>query len=272
MSMPLLELLHSAGFTRISSKILQVALPSIRLRAHAVDGTQLQLGATRLGGTPDFPQGRIWPERQGTALPFIAQINLSEVASYASGHLLPVSGMLYFFFHVDAFLETWPRDRGTWSVLYERSTPSALQRIAIPETVARKRRYQPSAVTFVTETTLPDYSQYDYTSLQRLGLLNPLTDEEELAYHYVQAQLAQRSKAQRHIPIHRLLGHADPVQWDMQSELTEGGRDWQLLLQVDSDATPDMDWGDTGRIYYWIRKQHLLLCDFSQVQLILQCT
>jgi len=168
--------------------------------------------------------------------------------------------------------ETWPRDQTTWSVLYGRGTLSDLQRVALPETIAKNRRYRLSAVTFATEMTLPGYSQYDSTSLQRLGLQKPLTEEEELAYYQVQAQLARRTGAQRHIPLHRLLGHADPVQWDMHRDLPEDSADWQLLLQVDSDAALETDWGDTGRIYYWIRKRDLLQRDFSQVQLILQCT
>lgn len=272
MTTQLQELLGSVGLTRVSGKLEQVALPSIRLRAHTVDETQLKPGITRFGSTPDFPQGWVWPERNGSALPFVGQINLSEIAPYIRESLLPDSGILYFFFDVDTFFETWPHDRTTWSVLYDGSALSALRPVAIPETIARKRRYRPSPVTLATEITLPDYSQYDSTSLQRLGLRKPLTDEEELAYYQVQAQLAQRAGVQRHIPIHRFLGHADPVQWDMQSELAEKGGDWQLLLQVDSDAAPDMDWGDTGRIYYWIRKQDLVQCNFSQVQLILQCT
>jgi hypothetical protein len=120
--------------------------------------------------------------------------------------------------------------------------------------------------------TLPDYSQYDLTSLQRLGLSQPLTDEEELAYYTVQAQLAERTGITYHMPLHRLLGHPDGVQWDMHDELEGNASDWLLLFQMDSDELPDTDWGDTGRIYYWIRSRDLAAGDFSHTQLILQST
>ncbi len=58
----------------------------------------------------------------------------------------------------------------------------------------------------------------------------------------------------------------------MHDELGGVPTDWQLLLQVDSDGAPDTKWGDTGRIYYWIRKKDLKRGDFGQVRLILQCT
>lgn len=99
-----------------------------------------------------------------------------------------------------------------------------------------------------------------------------LTDEEEWAYYEVREQLAQTTATTYHIALHRLLGHADVIQWDMHRDLGGAPTDWQLLFQMDSDSAPDTEWGDTGRIYYWIRKRDLANRDFSQVELILQCT
>ncbi len=73
-----------------------------------------------------------------------------------------------------------------------------------------------------------------------------------------------------HLPIHRLLGHPNDVQWDMHNDLGGAPTDWQLLFQMDSDSAPETDWGDTGRICYWIRAQDLAKRDFSRVELILQ--
>jgi uncharacterized protein YwqG len=266
------KLLALAGLIRVSEQIEHVALPSIRLVAQREDETQLRPGTTKFGGSPDLPLGLSWPECNGSPIPFVAQINLSDVALYDTEHLLPLSGLLSFFFDVDAFFETWPRDRTTWSVFYDRSPLSAFQRVAIPERVAKKKRYGPSAVTCSPEITLPDYSQYDSMSLKRLGLSDELTAEEEKAYYSIQSQLAGKTETKRHIPLHRLLGHADPVQWDMHGELPGESADWRLLFQMDSDSIPNTNWGDTGRIYYWIRTKDLQECDFSQVQLILQST
>jgi len=94
--------------------------------------------------------------------------------------------------------------------------------------------------------------------------------------------------------IHRMLGYPDEIQGDMRwecqlvshgiyvgdptgfqspeaAQLQAGAEDWLLLLQVDSDENASMMWGDSGRIYYWIRKQDLAQRDFSKVWMILQC-
>lgn len=266
------ELLSARGLARVSAEIAQVALPSIRLKAHAVDETHLEPGATKFGGSPDLPAGYAWPEHNGSPLPFVAQLNLSEVAQYDTMHLLPVEGRLYFFFDINAFFDSWPRHQAIWRVLYDHNARTALQRVALPERSAKRNHYRPSRVTFSAEMTLPDYSQYDATSIQRLGLSGPLTDEEEWVYYEVQAQLAGTIGTTSHIPLHRLLGHADDVQWDMHRDLIGAPTDWQLLFQLDSDGVLDTEWGDTGRIYYWIRTRDLVKRDFSGVELILQST
>lgn len=200
----------------------------------------------------------------------MAQINLSEVTSSDTIHLLPGEGTLSFFFDVDAFFDSWPGKPSTWRVLYDHHVGADLQRLSLLEGEEKRKHYHPSRVTFSAEMTLPDYSSYDATSLQQLSLSGPLTQEEEEAYYEVQAQLAGTMGAAFHIPLHRLLGYPDNVQWDMHGDLPGSPTDWQLLLQIDSDGVPNTEWGDTGRIYYWIRTQDLLRRDFSRVTLLLQ--
>jgi uncharacterized protein YwqG len=228
---------------------------------------------TKFGGSPDLPPGKRWPERNGSPLPFVAQMNLSEIAPFDQVHLLPSVGIVYFFFDEEAFFGSRPFEQAvTWHVYYTQHVVSELQRLPIPESIPKRGRYRPSVGAFSTEMTLPDYSQYDSTSVERLGLSGPLTDEEEQAYHQLQAHLAGRVGAKYHYPIHRLLGHPDQVQWDMHRDLGGVPADWQHLFQVDSDDVPDTDWGDTGRIYYWIRTRDLAKRDFGGGELILQST
>jgi uncharacterized protein YwqG len=56
------------------------------------------------------------------------------------------------------------------------------------------------------------------------------------------------------------------------AHLKEGVKDWQLLLQFDSDDNLDLMWGDAGMLYFWIRKQDLEKRDFSNVWCEMQCT
>jgi len=56
----------------------------------------LELGLSRLEWLPDLPPGVEWPQHEGKAMDFVAQINLADVE--ADFHpLLPSSGWLFFF-------------------------------------------------------------------------------------------------------------------------------------------------------------------------------
>lgn len=265
------EIFSSSGLSRVSKELIGIALPSIRLTAHTVEENSLRLGITKFGGSPDLPKGVEWPKNNGAYLPFVAQINLFEIASYDKDHLFPDVGIIFFFFDQKAFFEKRSFDPATaWYVYYIANPLANLQRLPIPESISRQAVYHTSGVTCSTEITLPDYSRYAPTSIKRLGLENPLTDEEEQAYHQVQARFARRYGATYHVPIHRLLGYPDNVQWDMYDELGGIPTDWQLLFQLDSDRATGTNWGDTGRIYYWIRTRDLAQRNFSQVKLILQ--
>jgi Domain of unknown function (DUF1963) len=118
-----------------------------------------------------------------------------------------------------------------------------------------------------------------------------LTDSQQDAYHDLFEQLDVDETPGLH---HQLMGHADPVQNDMQLQcqlvsngiycggpagyvdprrgaLEAGASDWMLLLQVDTDENAGMEWGDSGRLYYWIKRSSLQSRSFDDVWLILQC-
>jgi uncharacterized protein YwqG len=46
-------------------------------------------------------------------------------------------------------------------------------------------------------------------------------------------------------------GYDDP----RRRALETGATDWRLLLQIDSDDVLGSMWGDSGRVYFWIREQ-----------------
>ena len=55
-------------------------------------------------------------------------------------------------------------------------------------------------------------------------------------------------------------------------KLLAAQNDWLLLLQIDTDVNgPGWTWGDNGRLYFYIRKQDLLLHNFEAAWLFLQC-
>ena len=270
------------GLGRHAEALLGLAAPSLRLRPQPQPGGPLPLGATKLGGRPDLPSGWSWPRGWETSLSFIAQLNLAAITSHTEvQQVLPRAGLLAFFY--DADQQPWgfdPRDRDGFKVGFI-APGIPLRRAEFPADLPDDGRYR--EVGLVAEPRLT-YAPWESFAVEQLGL----SDGERLAYGQA---LADDHPDQ---VIHRLLGHPDPVQGDMQLEcqlassgiyvgdargqhdpraapLRAGAAEWRLLLQVDSDDAAGMLWGDVGRIYYWIRAQDLAARRFDRAWLVLQC-
>lgn len=104
------------------------SLPTfVREKLARVEGSDtLEPGLTRLEWLPDLPPGAEWPQDEGKAMDFVAQVNLADLE--AGFHpLLPASGWLYFF--VGDF---WDKNVIPHRVLYFDGSRSELVRTAPP--------------------------------------------------------------------------------------------------------------------------------------------
>jgi len=272
------ERLGAAGLGKYADQLVEMARPSVRLLPDAA--APVNDPASRLGGTPDLPASTSWPRNDDDLLSFIAQVNLADIAPHDSGGLLPRDGLLSFFY--DAVTQSaWgfdPADHGSAAVIYSpahattelREPPASLS----GEGVFKAIGLRPQA-----ELTFAPWESFD---VERLGM----SRDEGFAY----AELFHDQDDM----IHRLLGHPDPVQGDMQVEcqlvtnglycgdstgyqdpraqdLRGGAAEWRLLMQVDSQDEAEMMWGDVGRLYYWIKNSDLAARDWELSWLILQC-
>src|SRR5579859_1840855 len=250
---------------------------------------------------PDLPRELSWPEWQGAPLGFITQLNLPELALYDREGALPRTGMLSFFY--DAEQRAFGFDaaeRDAWRVLYYDGDLAQLARTPAPPTLPAEGTYPACALECSTEWTLPPLESLH---LERVGITW------EAMYGPSSATEQARAEGDRYLELceslarlygdadllHRVLGHPDPVQGDMQLEcqlashslytgnasgyrdpraasLRAGATDWRLLLQIDSDDEAGMMWGDVGRIYYWIQQERLAKRDFSNVWFAYQCS
>jgi len=272
--------LDAAGLGQWADALCEAALPSIRLVAGGqVDATVT--GVSRLGGSPDLPPDVAWPaDGDGTPLSFIAQLDMRQLAAHDAEGILPRAGLLSFFYAA-ASQRAWgfdPADHGAWAVIHTAGGAPAGPREA-PGAVPAEGRFAAAGLSADVELTFVPWESF---AAENLGM----SREEIRAY--------ARALPSGDGPIHRLLGHPDPVQGDMQLEcqlatnglycgdasgyrdpraarLRPGAADWRLLLQVDSQDETGMMWGDLGRLYYWIRQEDLTARRWDRTWLILQC-
>lgn len=268
--------LEAGGLGRVAETVAALARPSIRYAAVADGGA----GESRIGGLPHLAPGTDWPTTDRGPLSLVAQVSLAEAAALLPGSGLPTTGSLAFFY--DAVGQTaWgfdPADRGSWRVLYvpDDAAPPAEP----PASLADDGRFTAASLAPHVEWTFPDL---DSLAMDALAL----TVAESDAYGDL---LGDGDET-----VHRLLGHPEPVQREMQLEcqlashgiyvgdpsgyrdpraeaLRPGAEDWQLLLQLDSEDAVGMMWGDVGRLYFWITGDSMAAGRWDDVWMVLQCT
>lgn len=243
----------------------------------------LPLGTTKLGGRPDLPMDTRWPAVDDAPHSFVAQVNLRDVQRFDGTEILPADGILSFFYDGDQQVDgSQPSHRNGWAVLY---TPGGarLARRDFPDKLLQRSRFRPVAAKPQPEACLPSVASL---AVQRAAL----SKEEKVKLWELEMEADHSDK-----PHHRLLGHEQPVQpghiqalWCQRAvhglpayggesadppvrELEDEAGAWRLLLQVDSDGAAGIQWGDLGRIYYWIRADDLAARRFDRSWLIYQC-
>lgn len=127
---------NAAGLERLADHVERLTSTSVRVETRKVRETSLLVGASKIGGQPDMPAGAGWPKRDGRPLGFLAQFNLSEVAAFDLGRVLPSTGLLSFFYDFQA--APWGlkvEDRGGWRVLYADSITTSMARLDWPDSL-----------------------------------------------------------------------------------------------------------------------------------------
>ena len=276
--------IDGAGLEAHRDALVRAALPSVRLVATG-SADAAPVGTSRLGGLPDLPLTTEWPTKNGKPLSFIAQVNLDDVHPFDDEALLPDSGVLSFFY--DAISQSaWgfsPADRGSSAVIYSPPGATLIRRDA-PESLDDAATFEPVRLTPKREMTFVPWESF---TAEAVGMSRAET------FQYAEIFWDDQQDDGVDL-VHRLLGHPDHVQGDMQVEcqlatngldcgspggyldprtaaLRAGAGEWRLLLQVDSEEAAGMMWGDAGRIYFWIRREDLLAQRFDQSWLVLQC-
>ncbi len=292
------ELLRDADLGPIENKLLRLSRLAVGLyTTGAIDENALPVGSTKLGGCPDLPRHVQWPH---TASPgsrtahrpyqiFVAQINLADVAMHNVMRLLPATGILTFFY--DPTAAQVPPFQSNGLVLYHTSPHQNedWERKAPPNESVENQEGSllspPLAMFTARIITLP-------TCVSPLLQQVNMTRAEEELYTYFWYHLEPLFLHTRHwlgghpyaiqeddMPSHCVLRsqgntgatHATQIKPQQKTEMIRNeANDWQLLLQVASDARSGLQWDDNGILYYWIRRQDLRMRDFSRICVIAQ--
>jgi hypothetical protein len=299
---------EECGLTILWPRVRALALPS-----HAVElVTDIALGllgTSRLGGLPDLPAGRGWPERDGRLLTFIGQVNLAEVPSLPVP--LPERGMMYFFLGVDE-----PASNIVHEVLFWDGPDGQLSRQEEPDESAFLNEdctvFWPAGVRFVPAVSLPSFfrdssldefsDQLEELRQRQAALLSPRTASQLLGHPLAIAgdPLAEAYVAAHGHPdiIYRMHWKVEDAERDLAAALAEGDaqrfeylrrqRDslawfhrsrehhrreighWQLLLEVASHREGGMCWWDAGRLQFLIDSRDLAARYFSRTYACIQ--
>lgn len=272
---------------------------TVRLYQNAADEDSIAIGQTKIGGRPDLPKEITWvtetnivettatkylifkSKKQKTitkSLSFIGQINLSEVSLFDRDNILPKTGFLYFFYSAEQ--EAWGfdyKDNNKFKVIYWDGDVTELTRTDFPTDLPKHSCYDVCSVNIKSEVSLPSYGNEIYSSF---------TGDEEYTFW---------ENVYNDDNINKLLGYSDNIQDEMELEcelvtngiycgdssgyydsrvkaLESNAKDWQLLLQIDSNEENKMMWGDGGRLYFWIKRDDLVNKRFDKSWFILQCS
>lgn len=281
------DALHTLSRDHLPAEIAErwIALlrPSVRLEKGTDTGTEAGTEAVvgRLGGLPELPEDEGWPVWEGNGpLAFVASLDCALLPTSALDMALPEDGTLAFF-SFDGQLDDGcavvdPGEPDSWAgarVLYIPAGVPVASRAA-PEGI---RPYPEVPLTARVEMTAP-YLWHPVV----LREFAQLPDDHPLWGEEFQEALWDHFEGTEH----RIGGHANPVQDDVETEVARGALGsppwddprikeealrWLLLAQFDTDDDADMMWGDCGVLYWLIRPEDLAERRFDRAMFTWQC-
>lgn len=260
---------------------------------------KLQKGTSKIGGKPDLPKNFQWFYYEGEdykkrvvnrPLSFLMQINCEEVHKYDKESLLPEKGMLYFFYEL--FTMTWgfsPQDKGSAKVFYYDGNTEELVSTDFPKDMDKDCIIPESKINFESMNDYP----IDYYDCYDVDDSDEEMDRKEKELEKELDELGYKADTTK------LLGHPELIQGEYWEEcegvagkniyygsapikygsdeakksIKENAKDWILLMQMSELEIGDygLYFGDSGKIYFNIRKEDLKNKNFDNVWLILQC-
>ncbi|MBL8773928.1 MAG: DUF1963 domain-containing protein [Phenylobacterium sp.] len=248
---------------RLRSRLRRMARPTLLLFPAKSPGF------SKLGGLPELPADTAWPEFEGRPPAFVAQLDLAAFAAHAGMPWLPHEGRLYFFFD-----EARNGALDCCVAIYSLEPPGPP--VAFPAPLAASQRFAELRVGFMRFTSLPSWDwlgedepgpEIDWEGFDLLADAD-LGDEIE---HRVGGYPSEIQGGQMGVHCEYLWrGLAWDPDGPVPDDIRRAGRQWRLLLQIDSDPALGMNWWDGGRIYVFVRARDARRGDFRKTVTITQ--
>jgi uncharacterized protein YwqG len=264
-------------------KLERIGEPVLKFRTLPETKNKLPLGSSKLGGNPDLPVGISWPVNDGRPLDLLVQLDLAELPKRFVEGALPERGWLYFFY--DLKQRPWGFDvshRHGWRVLFYDGDRKILGRRSRPD--ATHPVLGPCGLTFfegiyVNWPSLEDEkSRSDLHSLTKEGLFQAQVENSGHQIlgrtHGCQSMYEEMQEECQLVSNGIYLGGGGGPVFDhvKAEQFKPGTKDWRLLLELGSDENASLEWTGYGTLYFWIREDDLLNCDFHNVWAVFQCT
>jgi uncharacterized protein YwqG len=236
-----------------------------------------------LGGLPLLPADVEWPQWEGHGpLSLVAAVDCDEIPVGELDIPLPDSGMLFFFYFngvgPDAvqYLDPASVEGGT-RVIYvptdaenvaERAVPEGLEafpRILLTgELIATAPDNENAALVaaYGDPDAADDYTEYPFDG-DGDGFYDALTSfrRDHSPHHRIGGYALPKAGSVTKEAAHVLAPGDDEADKDARRELLN---ELVMLIQIDSDGRAAMEWGDTGRLYWLIRRADLAARDFAK--------
>ncbi|MGW8122676.1 DUF1963 domain-containing protein [Roseivirga echinicomitans] len=279
MNTQLLDIIKST-FNKDSKAVLKVIKPTIGIRPS--ENSVRDRVTSKLGGGPDVPNNFDWPDHGGKPLTFLCQIILEEITGYEPSHLLPKTGVLYFFVCTE-IKDRFPEQAGEFKVVYEDVEKESLHKSHLGMELTLTER----AISFYQHYTFPSYQEYQTEKLSEKGI-----ELEEFLDEY-QFEIREMLMGDVETPNHQILGHPlalqgmvkpwwameylklpEPLSEKQEMKMYKMGEEFLLLLQFDLENEDQgiQEFLGDGMAYFGIHQNDLKIQDFNKALLVIQNT
>ncbi|HDR7795841.1 TPA: DUF1963 domain-containing protein [Bacillus luti] len=235
-----------------------------------VTGTQAETTffESKFGGYPYLPKNLEHPkDSNGQPMMLLAQLNFEEIPHI---EYMPQSGMLQFFVSADDELFgvdfDHPTNQKDFQIIYHSTITEDLTKLVTDfsylNTLDLEYFIIPEAAKLTFEVAFQPVTTGDYrfekTFKDSIDLGKIIDDETEVELGELYEELFEGQG-------HKIGGYPFFTQTDPREYEEKYQQHDILLLQIDTDDSLNIMWGDSGVANFFIRKEDLINLDFSNV-------